>query len=86
MPAASGPQAGRRLVTAACLGGALQQGGATRAPQPMGAISTAMVMAGAAVAHAATRMPLRQETLETAAGVLIIAGLAMIGCSLPVLL
>lgn len=52
----------------------------------MGAISTAMVLAGAAVAHAASRMPLRQETLETVAGVLIIAGLAMIGCSLPVML
>jgi hypothetical protein len=52
----------------------------------MGAISYAMVVAGAAVAHASCRMPLRRETLETASGVLLIAGLAMIGCSLPTLL
>ncbi len=56
---------------------------AARATQPMGAVSYAMVVAGAAVAHASARMPPRQETLETAAGVLLIAGLAMIGCSLP---
>lgn len=52
----------------------------------MGAVSYAMVVAGAAVARAADRFPPRQEALETAAGVLLIAGLAMIGCSLPVLL
>jgi len=51
----------------------------------MGAVSYALVVAGATVAQAASHAPLRQKALETAAGVFIIAGLAMIGCSLPFL-
>jgi len=50
----------------------------------MGAISSYLaVIAGVTAAHASCRVPLRRESLETAAGVLLIAGLAMIGNALP---
>lgn len=40
----------------------------------------------AAVAYFADHLPLRVETIETAVGVFLIGGFALIGCALPAML
>ena len=52
----------------------------------VGTMSMISVTLGAAVAYVADRFPLRIETLETGAGVLLIGGLALLGSALPVIL
>jgi hypothetical protein len=47
------------------------------------AASLMSIVLGASVAYAADRFPGHVETLETGAGVLLIAGLAMLGSGLP---
>ena len=49
----------------------------------LGAISLASVILGAATAYVADRFPARVEALETAAGVLLICGLVLLGSALP---
>lgn len=44
------------------------------------------VALGAALARYAERMPARTETVEAAAGFVLLGGFAAIGCALPVLL
>jgi hypothetical protein len=44
------------------------------------------VMTGAATAYFARHFPTRTEALETGAGFLLIGGIALTGCVLPVLL
>lgn len=52
----------------------------------VGAISFLSVATGAAVARLAERFPLREELMETVAGVLLLGGFAAIGCALPAML
>jgi hypothetical protein len=49
----------------------------------IGAASIMSVVLGAGIAYAADRFPAHVEALETAAGVLMIAGLAILGSGLP---
>jgi hypothetical protein len=42
--------------------------------------------AGAAVAYLANRFPTHVAALETCAGIMLIGGLALAGCALPVIL
>jgi len=51
-----------------------------------GVMSVIGVGFGAAVAYAADRVPLHREALETAAGLLLIGGLALLGTALPIIL
>lgn len=44
------------------------------------------VVIGVAIAYVAERLPGRTELLETGAGLLLIAGLALSGCALPAML
>lgn len=44
------------------------------------------VAIGAALARFAERAPIRTETVEAAAGFLLLGGFAAIGCALPVML
>jgi hypothetical protein len=44
------------------------------------------VMAGAIVAYLSDRFPARIEVLETAAGVMVIAGFTLAGCSMPTII
>jgi hypothetical protein len=55
----------------------------SRESSMLGAISLASVLLGAATAYVADRFPARVEVLETAAGVLLIGGLALFGSALP---
>jgi len=41
------------------------------------------VAGGSVVAYLAERFPVHIETIETAAGVLLLGGFALIGCALP---
>lgn len=50
------------------------------------AVSLISVVLGGTVACLAERFPARVEALETAAGVLLIGGLAFLGSTLPALL
>jgi hypothetical protein len=49
-------------------------------------VSTLSVILGGTTACVAERFPARRDTLETAAGVLLLGGLALIGSGLPVLI
>jgi hypothetical protein len=51
-----------------------------------GMLSLISVVLGAAIASMAERFPAHVEALETGAGVLLIGGLAMLGCALPIML
>jgi hypothetical protein len=44
------------------------------------------VTGGGVVAYAAERFPVHVETIETAAGVLLLGGFALIGCALPAMI
>ena len=44
------------------------------------------VVAGAVVAYLSERWPARIEVLEATAGVMIIAGFSLAGCSLPAII
>ena len=50
----------------------------------LGAVSLISVVVGAAAAAIAERFPAYVEAIETAAGVLLIGGIALVGASLPV--
>jgi hypothetical protein len=50
------------------------------------ALSLIDAKSGAAVAFMLSRMPAPAEALETVAGILIIAGFALLGSSLPTML
>ena len=50
------------------------------------AVSVISVVLGAGVAYFADRYPAHIEKLETSAGVLLIAGLALMGSGLPAVL
>jgi hypothetical protein len=52
----------------------------------LGAVSLISVVVGAAAAAIAERFPAYVETIETAAGVLLIGGIALAGSFLPVVL
>jgi len=52
----------------------------------VGAMSMISVAFAAATAYVADRLPMRTETLETCAGVLLIGGLALLGTALPAML
>jgi hypothetical protein len=52
----------------------------------LGAVSFISVVVGAAAAAIAERFPAYVETIETAAGVLLIGGIALAGSFLPVVL
>jgi hypothetical protein len=45
-----------------------------------------VVTIGTVVACAAKRFPAKTETVETAAGFLLLGGFALIGCALPVMI
>ena len=47
------------------------------------AVSLLSVVLGASLAYAADRIPARVELMEGSAGVLLIAGLALLGSALP---
>jgi hypothetical protein len=49
------------------------------------AVSFMTVAAGAAMARLSEQIPMRAETLETVAGILLLGGFAAIGCALPML-
>ena len=49
----------------------------------LAAVSLVSVMLGASIAYAADRYPAHVEALETGAGVLLIAGFALLGSALP---
>lgn len=50
----------------------------------MTSVIGALSVAGSAVAaHLAKRFPARIEAIETAVGVLLLGGFALIGCALP---
>jgi hypothetical protein len=52
--------------------------------EPMAAaLSLASIVLGAALAYVAERHPAHVEALETGGGVLLIAGLALLGSALP---
>jgi len=44
------------------------------------------VTGGGVVAYAAERFPVHVETIETAAGVLLLGGFSLIGCALPAMI
>lgn len=47
------------------------------------ALGFAIVMFGAVAAYLSGRFPADAEAVETAAGILLIGGFALIGCALP---
>jgi len=51
-----------------------------------GLVSVASAIAGGVLSHFASRIPAHVEALETAAGVLLIGGFALLGSALPILL
>lgn len=51
-----------------------------------GAIGLFGVLVGAIVAGASKRFPADIETIESAAGFLLLGGFALIGCALPVMI
>jgi hypothetical protein len=52
----------------------------------VGAAGLLVVMIGSVVACLSKRFPARTETVETFAGYLLLAGFALIGCALPVMI
>jgi hypothetical protein len=52
----------------------------------VGILGLLSVMTGAVVAYLATRFPAHVEALETGAGALLLGGLALASCGLPVIL
>ena len=52
----------------------------------IGATGLVSVIAGAVVAYFADRFPIRAETIETGAGILLIGGFALVGCMLPMMI
>jgi hypothetical protein len=50
----------------------------------IGGLSAVILVLGAAIAFMANRYPRRRQIMETVAGVLLIAGLALIGFTLEV--
>ena len=52
----------------------------------IGILSLLSVMSGTAIAHLAKRFPTHIELLETGAGALLLGGLALASCGLPVIL
>jgi hypothetical protein len=51
-----------------------------------GILSLLSVMSGTAIAYLANRFPAHIELLETGAGALLLGGLALASCGLPVIL
>jgi hypothetical protein len=52
----------------------------------IGAISLIGILCGAAAAYFADRFPAHAEAIQTGAGVLLIAGLGLLGSALPAIL
>jgi hypothetical protein len=52
----------------------------------VGILGLLSVLTGAAVAYLAKRFPAHVEALETGAGALLIGGLALASCALPVII
>ena len=52
----------------------------------VGILGLLTIMTGAAVAYLAERFPAHIEVLETGAGALLIGGLALASCGLPVII
>jgi len=52
----------------------------------VGILGLLSVLTGAAVAYLAKRFPAHIEALETGAGALLIGGLALASCGLPVII
>jgi hypothetical protein len=52
----------------------------------IGILSLLSVMSGTAIAYLAKRFPTHIELLETGAGALLLGGLALASCGLPVIL
>ena len=51
----------------------------------MAALGAVTLLVGATAAYIAGRYPLHQPALETFAGILLIAGFALLGCSLELI-
>jgi hypothetical protein len=51
----------------------------------MAAFGAISILVGATVAYIARRYPLHQATFETCAGILLVAGFALLGCSLELI-
>lgn len=51
-----------------------------------GAAGLLVVLTGSVAAYLAQRFPRHVEAVETAAGVLLIGGFALIGCALPAMI
>jgi hypothetical protein len=52
----------------------------------VGAIGLLIATVGSIAACLAKRFPAHTETVETAAGVLLLSGFALVGCALPVMI
>ena len=52
----------------------------------IGILSLLSVMSGTTIAYLANRFPAHLELLETGAGALLLGGLALASCGLPVIL
>jgi hypothetical protein len=52
----------------------------------LGAAGVLGVMAGMASSFLARRLPARAEAVETAAGIMLLAGFALVGWALPVMM
>jgi hypothetical protein len=52
----------------------------------VGTFSLFCVAVGAAIARLSEKFPTRTELMETVAGILLLGGIAAIGCALPVML
>ena len=52
----------------------------------VGSAGLLIVTIGSVVACIAKRFPAHAETVETAAGVLLLCGFALVGCALPVMI
>jgi hypothetical protein len=52
----------------------------------IGAAGLLGVVAGAVAAYCADRFPARAETITAGAGMLLIGGLALVGCALPTMI
>jgi hypothetical protein len=52
----------------------------------LGFVGLISVTLGGIVAYAAERFPSHVEVLQTAGGLLLIGGLALVGCSLPAII
>ncbi|MDI3469003.1 MAG: hypothetical protein OJF62_001066 [Pseudolabrys sp.] len=51
-----------------------------------GILSVLTVTLGGFTAYASERFPMTRETLETAAGLMLLGGFAAIGCALPAMI